>query len=141
MSEASSYGMLMASVALWGRNWTHLYRSKPGDNPHDLNGRFWDRHRELDNTITDINLSLPRRSRLHLEETNPDVIVMHMFLYSSTIFTHQVAAMQAEKHSLSNETIEDSQRRCLIAANGIASVMRAVTHIDFVFVRETRKSA
>ena len=72
----SSFAGVTVLACLFGRNLTHLHRPSPDDQDHDLNGKFWRRHREMDNILLNTALALPDTLRLPLGLNNPNTIFM-----------------------------------------------------------------
>lgn len=117
-------------ACIFGRNLTHLHRPDPHDNDNDLNGEFWKRHRSLDNILLNTSLSLPNQLRLPNGISDSNIIFCNMCIHTSTICLHQAAIFKAEKNRMPNQIIAESKRRCIIAADQIASIMKMVSHLD-----------
>jgi hypothetical protein len=126
-------GVVMMAC-LFGRNLLHLHRPDPQDKDHDLNGEFWKRHRALDNILLNISLSLPSHLRLPTGIGDPNTIFCNMSLHTSTICLHQAAIFKAEKYQIQSQIAAESKRRCIIAADQIASIMKMVSHTDLSLV-------
>lgn len=135
-STLSSFGGVVLMACLFGRNLTHLHRSDGEDNDHDLNGEFWKRHRSLDNILLNTSLSLPRQLRLPAGIHDPNIVFVNMNIHASTICLHQAAIFKADKNLMSPQISSESKRRCIIAADQIANIMKLVSHIDLSTVRE-----
>ncbi|KAI9728704.1 MAG: hypothetical protein M1828_002810 [Chrysothrix sp. TS-e1954] len=121
-------------ATLFGRNLTHLHRPEPDDNDHDLNGKFWQRHRAIDSILLNIKLTLPEHLRLPLGIHDPNVIFLNMCIHTSSICLHQAAIFKAEKHSMPPNIAGESKMRCVVAATEITAIMRTISHMDIVSV-------
>ncbi|KAJ5280986.1 hypothetical protein N7478_006358 [Penicillium angulare] len=130
VSTLAPFACVVVLANLFGRNLTHIHRSQPSDNDHDLNGEFWKRHRSHDNILLHIALSLPEHLRLPSGLDDVNVIFANMNIHTSTICLHQAAIFKAEKNRMPNQIITESKRRCLVAANQISSIMKMVSHVD-----------
>lgn len=126
-------GVVMMAC-LFGRNLMHLHRPDPQDKEHDLNGEFWKRHRAYDNILLNISLSLPSHLRLPNGIGDPNTVFCNMSIHTSTICLHQAAIFKAEKNRIQNQIAAESKRRCIIAADQIASIMKMVSHTDLSVV-------
>lgn len=130
LSSLTPYGGVVLTACLFGRNLTHLHRTDPLDNDADLNGEFWKRHRAYDHILLNISMALPSHLRLPQGIDDPNTIFTNMCMHTSTICLHQASIFKAEKNRMSNQIITESRRRCLIAADQIASLMKMVSHTD-----------
>lgn len=125
-------------AALFGRNLTHLHRPDPQDNDYDLNGEFWKRHRSYDNLLLSIALQLPSHLRLPAGMDDPNIIFSNMCIHTSTICLHQAAIFKAEKNKMPSQMIIESKRRCIVAADQIANIMKLISHMDLTIVSMKR---
>lgn len=126
----SSFGGVVLMACLFGRNLTHLHRPESEDNDHDLNGDFWRRHRALDNILLNTSLSLPPQLRLPAGIHDSNIVFVNMNIHASTICLHQAAIFKADKNQLSAQISSESKRRCIIAADQIANIMKLISHVD-----------
>jgi hypothetical protein len=126
----SSFGGVVLMACLFGRNLTHLHRPSPDDQDDDLEGEFWQRHRDLDNIILNTSLSLPDHLRMPSGLNNPNIIFLNMNIHTSTICLHQAAIFKADKHRMPARISSESKVRCITAAAEIATVMRQICHLD-----------
>lgn len=129
-STLSSFGGVVLTACLFGRNLTHLHRADTEDNDHDLNGEFWKRHRALDNILLNTSLSLPPQLRLPAGINDANIVFLNMNIHASTICLHQAAIFKADKNLMASHISGESKRRCIIAADQIANIMKLVSHID-----------
>ncbi|GAM88475.1 hypothetical protein ANO11243_065080 [Dothideomycetidae sp. 11243] len=116
--------------AMFGRNLVHLHRGTPEDNETNLNGKFWLRHRSLDNTLLNIALSLPDHLRMPAGINDQNTIFTNLCIHTSTICLHQAAIFKADANRLPAHVAAESKIRCITAAAEIASVMRMISHMD-----------
>jgi hypothetical protein len=135
-STLSPFGGVVLMACLFGRNLTHLHRNDGDENDHDLNGEFWKRHRNLDNILLNTSLSLPHQLRLPAGINDTNIVFVNMNIHASTICLHQAAIFKADKNRMSPHISSDSKRRCIIAADQIANIMKLVSHVDLSTVRE-----
>lgn len=126
-------------ACLFGRNLTHLHRTEPNEDDHDINGEFWKRHRALDNILLSTSLSIPEHLRLPFAVGEANVVFLNMNIHTSTICLHQSAIYKADKHRLPAQMIIDSKRRCIVAANQITNIMRMISHTDLSAVSASRR--
>jgi hypothetical protein len=113
-----------------GRNLEHMHRTSPEDNEGDLNGKYWKRHRDIDNILLNLTMGMPEALRIPMGLPDPSVIFMNMCIHTSVICLHQSAMARADKHNLTSSIGAESKMRCVTAALEIASVMRAIAHLD-----------
>ena len=59
----SAFAGIVLIACFFGKNLLHLHRSEEDDNPDDLNGEFWKRHRNLDNISRPAPLDQRHRGR------------------------------------------------------------------------------
>jgi hypothetical protein len=125
-----SFGAIVLTATLFGRNLLHLHRPGLDDRDSDLNGGFWSRHRDLENILLNTSLSLPDHLRLPSGLPDPNVIFANMCLHTSAICLHQAAIFKADKYRLPVNVSNESKVRCVTAAAEIASVMKMISHMD-----------
>ncbi|EED24272.1 C6 transcription factor Prf, putative [Talaromyces stipitatus ATCC 10500] len=130
ITNLSPLGSVAVMACIFGLNLTHLHRPDPQDREDDVNGEFWKRHRAYDNILLNISLSLPQALRLPQGIADPNIVFSNMAIHTSTICLHQAAIFKAEKHKTMNQIAAESKRRCIIAADQIASIMKMVSHTD-----------
>jgi len=129
-TKISPFGGVVVMSALFGRNLTHLHRPGPDDDETNLNGDFWRRHRNMDNILLNIVLSLPDHFRLPNGIETPNVVFTNMAIHTSTICLHQAAIFKADNARLPSNVSAESKIRCITAASEIASIMRMISHRD-----------
>jgi hypothetical protein len=129
-SLLSPFGGVCLMASLFGRNLIHLHRADADERDDDLNGEFWRRHRNMDNILLNIQMSLPAHFRLPAGIQEANVVFTNMNIHTSTICLHQAAIFKAEKNRMSSSVSAESKIRCITAAAQIASIMRMVCHLD-----------
>ncbi|KAH8697506.1 putative C6 transcription factor Prf [Talaromyces proteolyticus] len=130
IANLSPLGSVALMSCIFGLNLTHLHRPDSQDREGDVNGEFWKRHRAYDNILLNISLSLPSSLRLPHGISDPNIIFANMSIHTSTICLHQAAIFKAEKNKFQNQIAAESKRRCIIAADQVASIMKMVSHTD-----------
>jgi len=135
ISNLQSFGGIVLTAALFGRNLLHLHRPTPEDHDEDLNGGFWTRHRHIEAILLQTSLNLPDHLRLPGGTADANTVFMHMSIHTSTICLHQAAIFKADKYRLPTHVSNESKIRCVTAAAEIASIMRMISHMDLASVR------
>ncbi|KAI5800097.1 fungal-specific transcription factor domain-containing protein [Geopyxis carbonaria] len=126
----SPFGGVCLMASMFGRNLTHLHRPDADDKDDSLNGEFWRRHRQMDNILLNIALSLPSHFRLPAGINDSSIVFTNMNIHTSTICLHQAAIFKADKNRMPSTVSAESKIRCITAAAEIASIMRMVCHLD-----------
>lgn len=129
-SNLSPFAAIVFNAHLFGRNLTHLHRPDADDDDENLQGGFWKRHRNLDNTLSKTSLMLPAHLRLPTGIRDPNIIFINMSIHTSTICLHQAAIFKLEQKMLPPNMIDQSSARCLLAATEIGNIMRMISHLD-----------
>ncbi|KAF1956109.1 hypothetical protein CC80DRAFT_525646 [Byssothecium circinans] len=130
LGNLQSFGGIVLTAALLGRNLLHLHRPGPDDHDDDLNGGFWKRHRSIENLLLQIALGLPDHLRVPSGLQDPNVVFLNMSIHTSVICLHQAAIFKADKHRLPINVSNESKIRCVTAGAEIASLMRMISHMD-----------
>lgn len=125
-----SMGGIVLTSAMFGRNLLHLHRPTAEDNDSDINGGFWNRHRQIEQILLQTSLSLPDHLRLPNGLGDPNAVFASMCLHTSAICLHQAAIFKADKYHLPVSVGNESKIRCVTAAAEIASIMRMISHMD-----------
>lgn len=128
--NVSAVSGVVLIACLLGRNLTHLHRPTPNDNEEDLNGGFWQRHRQLESILDNIALAMPDHLRIPNGLPDSNVIFMNMLLHTSVICLHQAAIFKADRNRLSQQIINESRARCLAGAAEITRIMKMMSHVD-----------
>jgi len=133
-SDLSGFAGAILLAAMLGRNLEHMHRISVDDNEGDLNGKYWTRHRDIDNILLNLTMGMPEALRIPQGLPDPNVIFMNMCVHTSVICLHQSAMSRADKHQLTGSISAESKMRCITAALEIASIMRAIAHLDLATV-------
>ncbi|KAF2632338.1 hypothetical protein BU25DRAFT_406891 [Macroventuria anomochaeta] len=129
-AKLESFGGIVLTAAMFGRNLLHLHRPTADDNDGDLNGGFWTRHRQLEQILLQTSLHLPDYLRMPSGRDDPNVVFTNMCIQTSAICLHQAAIFKADKYQLPASVGNESKIRCVTAAAEIASIMRTISHMD-----------
>lgn len=129
-SDLSGFAGAILLAAMLGRNLEHMHRISPEDNESDLNGKYWTRHRDIDNILLNLTMGMPEALRIPTGLPDPNVIFMNMCIHTAVICLHQSAMARADKHHLTGSISSESKMRCVTAAMEVASIMRAIAHLD-----------
>ncbi len=73
---------------------------------------------------------LPDHLRLPANIRDMNVVFLHMNIHASSICLHQAAVLQAKKHNIDPNFIQQSRNRNLMGAEEITNIMRLISHID-----------
>ncbi|KAI8936297.1 hypothetical protein NX059_006715 [Plenodomus lindquistii] len=136
-ANLQAMGAIVLTAAMFGRNLLHLHRPGPDDNDDDINGGFWNRHRDIEQILLQTSLGLPDHLRLPSSLASPNVVFANMCLHTSAICLHQAAIFKADKYRLPTSVGNESKIRCVTAAAEIASIMRMISHMDLAAVSRT----
>lgn len=105
----------------------HVHRPRPDDFPENYEfGRYWTRHRELDNTLSSAFMFLPEGFRLPDHYQDRTAIHINLNLHASIICLHHAAIDKIDKHKLPNHLKKASQTRLLTAAQEIVNIMKTM---------------
>ncbi|KAI4924582.1 hypothetical protein J4E85_007698 [Alternaria conjuncta] len=130
VQNLQALGGIVLTAAMFGRNLLHLHRPMPDDNDENINGGFWNRHRNIERILLQTSLSLPDNIRLPTGIADPNVVFTNMCIHTSAICLHQAAIFKADKYRLPASVSNESKIRCVTAAAEIASIMRMISHMD-----------
>jgi len=113
----------------------HVHRPLPDDCPEDYQrGKYWKRHRELDNILSSSFMFLPERFRLPKYCRDPVAIFQNLNLHASVICLHNSACDKVDKFKLPSHIKEASQMRCLTAAYEVVNIMKMTSHVGARYV-------
>ncbi|KAF4972495.1 hypothetical protein FZEAL_9575 [Fusarium zealandicum] len=103
----------------------HVHVSKPTDGCSDvMNGSFWARHRELDNTLSSLFMFLPEKFRLPENVQDATATHLNLNLHASVMCLHHAAVEKAEKYNLPDHVKQNSINRLRAAAEEVVSILR-----------------
>lgn len=109
----------------------HVHRPTPYDQPDDVeNGKFWMRHRDLDNTLSNAFMFLPERFRLPKNLRNPTAVQINLNLHAAVICLHNAACDKADQFKLPGHLKKASLDRLSTAAQEIVNIMKLTAHIS-----------
>lgn len=108
----------------------HAHRPMPDDHPEDAEyGRFWKRHRELDNMLSSAFMFLPERFRLPRSIRDPTAMQTNLNLHAAVICLHNAACEKADKFKLAGIR-QSSRTRALNAAQEIVDIIKLTVHMQ-----------
>ncbi|TQS33064.1 hypothetical protein Golomagni_06608 [Golovinomyces magnicellulatus] len=112
----------------------HIHREHSEDHPEDLqSGKFWKRHRELDNNLSSTFMFLPEAFRLPQNVRDPAAIYANLNLHASVICLHHASLEMAEKHNLSDSVRKASITRLKTSAEEIVNIVKLTSHHTTIF--------
>jgi len=128
-SGYSTFAGYVITSHIFTRLVKHSQRPMPGDRPEDPeSGPFWQRHRELDNILSNAFMFLPQRFRLSRHTGDPTAVQTHLILHGAVICLHSAAREKADKFRLAGIR-QASRTRALTAAQEIVNIVKASTNI------------
>lgn len=77
ISSLSTFAGVVYVTHFFGSNLTHLHRPEADDDEENLQGKFWKRHRHMDNTLSNLLLALPAHLRLPSGVRDPNVVFIN----------------------------------------------------------------
>ncbi|KAH9204005.1 fungal-specific transcription factor domain-containing protein, partial [Leptodontidium sp. 2 PMI_412] len=130
-SLPSSFSGLAVAITLLGRNLTHIHGS-PEESVaiKRADSKFWRRHREIDNTISNTFLYLPTRLKLPPKFQDPNAVFLSMTLQASSICLHLAAIRKSMINDPDSSFIRQSMDRCITGADAITATIRPVAGVD-----------
>lgn len=135
-SSYSTFAGVVVTCHLFIRLLKHIHRSTPDDHPEDADhGRFWNRHRELDNALSSTFMFLPERFRLPQHIRDPPAVHQNLNLHAAVICLHNAACDTVDRYALPGHVKDISRTRCLTAAHEIVNIMKLTSHINVKYVR------
>lgn len=107
----------------------HVHRTKPDDGRDNYDfGRYWRKHRELDNLLSSAFMFLPERFRLPNNLRDPVAVHTNLNLHASIICLHNSAYEMTKEHDLPDHVKQTSKTRVLTAAQEIVTVVKMTSH-------------
>lgn len=151
ITNLSPFAGVVYVTHFFGLNLTHLHRPEVDDEEENIQGRFWKRHRTLDNVVSHLLLALPPHLRLPGGVRDPNIVFVNFAgrffhrlvlidladcdsAHTSAICLHQAAIFKAQRNKLPNQIIEKSRERCLNSAAEVVNIMRMTSHLDVATV-------
>ncbi|KAJ4309057.1 hypothetical protein N0V84_011731 [Fusarium piperis] len=112
----------------------HVHTARPYDGCDDvMNGTYWTRHRELDNTLSSLFMFLPEKFRMPENIRDASATHLNLNLHASIICLHHAAIEQVEKHGLPDHIKQNSVARLRAAAEEVVNIIRINTHATLFF--------
>ncbi|RSL47129.1 hypothetical protein CEP53_010045 [Fusarium sp. AF-6] len=112
----------------------HVHNARPDDGCDDvMNGTYWTRHRELDNTLSSLFMFLPEKFRMPENIRDASATHLNLNLHASIICLHHAAIEKAEKHGLPDHIKQNSIARLRAAAEEVVNIIRINTHATLFF--------
>ncbi|RGP69933.1 hypothetical protein FLONG3_7590 [Fusarium longipes] len=112
----------------------HVHRYKPDSRCEDLmNGAFWTRHRDLDNTLSSLFMFLPENFRLPENIRDVSALHLNMNLHAAVICVHHAAVEKAERYKLPDHVKQSSVARLRAAAEEIVNIIRLTSNVTLFF--------
>ncbi|KAM0436130.1 hypothetical protein ACHAPT_003022 [Fusarium lateritium] len=93
-----------------------------------MNGAYWTRHRELDNTLSSLFMFLPEKFRMPENIRDASATHLNLNLHASIICLHHAAIEKVEKHGLPDHIKQNSIARLRTAAEEVVNIIRLNTH-------------
>lgn len=113
----------------------HANRSQPSDCPGDFAyGKYWNRHRELDNLLSGAFMFLPERFRLPQNVREPVAIHTNLNLHAAVICLHNSAYEMANEHNLPDHLKSTIKTRLLSASNEVVNILKLTSHTNAGYV-------
>lgn len=113
----------------------HVHRSRPDDRRGDYEyGRWWNRHRELDNLLASAFMFLPEPFRLPRHVRDPVAVHTNLNLHASLICLHNSAYEVAREHDLPAHVRQTTMTRLSTAAQEVVNIVKLTSHSNVGFV-------
>ncbi|KAI8959758.1 hypothetical protein F5Y11DRAFT_289236 [Daldinia sp. FL1419] len=109
----------------------HIHRPKPTDSPDNYEyGEYWQRHRELDNTLSSAFMYLPGPFRLPENYRDPIAVHTNLNLHASIICLHHAAIETIETYKLPESAKKICNDRLSTAAQEIVNIIKLTSHVN-----------
>ncbi|KAJ4391757.1 hypothetical protein N0V93_005377 [Gnomoniopsis smithogilvyi] len=130
-SSYSSFAATAVVCHLFNRIMKHANRSQPSDCAEDFAyGKYWNRHRELDNLLSGAFMFLPERFRLPQNVREPVAIHTNLNLHAAVICLHNSAYEMANEHNLPEHLKTMIKTRLLSASNEVVNILKLTSHTN-----------
>ncbi|KAI0887468.1 uncharacterized protein GGS22DRAFT_157229 [Annulohypoxylon maeteangense] len=108
----------------------HVHRPRPNDNPDNYEyGEYWQRHREIDNTLSSAFIFLPSSFRLPDNFRDPIAVHTNLNLHASIICLHHAAIERIDTYKLPESAKKISHDRLTTAAQEIVNIVKLTSHV------------
>ncbi|KAI1085784.1 fungal-specific transcription factor domain-containing protein [Whalleya microplaca] len=127
----SSFAGAILVCHLFNQILKHVHRPKPNDNPENYEyGEYWQRHRDIDNTLSSAFMFLPESFRL--PENYRDLTAVHtnLNLHASVICLHHAAIERIDTYKLPESVKKISQNRLSTSAQEIVNIIKLTSHVN-----------
>lgn len=109
----------------------HVHKPKPNDNPDNYEfGEYWQRHRDIDNTLSSAFMYLPESFRLPENYRDPVAVHTNLNLHASIICLHHSAIERIDTYKLPESAKKICQDRLTTAAQEIINIMKLTSHVN-----------
>lgn len=113
----------------------HANRSQPSDCAENFAyGKYWNRHRELDNLLSGAFMFLPERFRLPQNVREPVAIHTNLNLHAAVICLHNSAYEMANEHNFPDHLKSMIKTRLLNASNEVVNILKLTSHTNAGYV-------
>ncbi|KAB5570485.1 binuclear zinc transcription factor [Coniochaeta sp. 2T2.1] len=130
-ADYSVFASAVITCHLFNQILRHAHRPQPDERPEDVDyGKFWTRHRSLDNTLSGAFMFLPERFRLPRNLRNPVAVHANLNLHAAVICLHHAACDKADEYDLPDHVRKVSLDRLVTAAGEIVNIMRLTAHMN-----------
>jgi hypothetical protein len=108
----------------------HVHQPKPDDNPQNYDyGEYWQRHRDLDNTISSAFMFLPEHFRLPENYQDSTAVHTNLNYHSALICLHLAALDKIDQYSIPSFAKTASENRLFTAAQEIVNIIKMTSHL------------
>ena len=134
-ADYSLFASAVITCHLFNQILRHIHRPQPNEQPEDIDyGKFWTRHRELDNTLSSAFMFLPERFRLPKQLRNPVAVHTNLNFHAAVICLHHASCDKADEYNLPDHIRKVSLDRLVTAAGEIVNIMRLTAHMNAGYV-------
>ncbi|KAI1417768.1 fungal-specific transcription factor domain-containing protein [Hypoxylon sp. FL1857] len=127
----SSFAGAVLVCHLFNQILKHVHKPKPSDNPDNYeHGEYWQRHRDIDNTLSSAFMYLPQSFRMPENYRDPVAVHTNLNLHASTICLHHSAIETIDTYKLPESAKKVSQDRLRTAAQEIVNIIKLTSHVN-----------
>ncbi|RYO74692.1 hypothetical protein DL766_004505 [Monosporascus sp. MC13-8B] len=127
----SSFASAVLVCHLFNRIMKHVQHPKQDDNSDNYEyGQYWERHRDIDNTISNVFMFLPDAARLPGNYRDPTAVNTNLNLHACVICLHHPAIDRIEAHNLPDHIKKLSHDRLSTAAQEIVNIIQSTSHMS-----------
>jgi hypothetical protein len=126
----SSFGGAILICHIFNQILMHIHRPKPSDDPGNYEfGGFWQRHRDIDNTLSSAFMFLPEAFRLPENYRDPTAVHTNLNLHASIICLHLASLEKIELYNHPDYAKTASESRLFTAAHEIVNIIKLTSHL------------